>query len=359
MEETQGSGEVVPVSHTISAQVQGGEVPVDIAVPASYTDVLQQHKRGREEEVIQPQYDEVGGVMKKSKLGESEDGLVLVNPLAMPSYAATGNIKNPIFEGVPSLTPEWLLKRVWLKVNGELNATVWAGVISKDMGSNLRKEIRTYLENENKVPPTGRINLKTTIMHAFDYTSSCQDTPMFTIIRDSARDINKPKKEGKKEKDFMISLTPYGQSVCMNELKLRKRDRFTQRSGSDLHKDPQLLPSLGSVVPTPAAPSPIPTAQLDLSNVREIENELERRDMQIRDQSTKVEYLAQQLEKKEYENAQLRAWMEQYKPLISGYQPTHDTLIAADVLSQNQSQIAQQLYQNSTAAGVTAVNHQM
>lgn len=42
----------------------------------------------------------------------------------MPNYAATGNIKNPIFDGVPSLTPEWLLKRVWLKVNGELNATV-------------------------------------------------------------------------------------------------------------------------------------------------------------------------------------------------------------------------------------------
>jgi len=353
MEETQVSGEV-PVSHTIAQ----GSVPVDINNPASYTDVLQQHnKREREDDPMQ--YEEVGsGALKKSKLGESSEdsGLVLVNPLAMPSYAATGNIKNPIFEGVPSLTPEWLLKRVWLKVNGDLDATVWAGVISKDMGSNLRKEIHTYLENEGKVPPTGRINLKTTIMHAFEYTSSCQkDTPMFTIIRDSTRDVNKPKKEGKKEKDFMIALTPYGQSVCINELKLRKRDRFTQRTGSDLQKDQQLLPSIVSVVPTTPTthPSPIPTSQMDLTNTKEVETELEKRDSQIRDQSTKVDFLAQQLEKKEYENQQLRTWIEQYKPLISGYQQTHDTLIAADVMAQNT------LYQNSTAAGVTAVPHQI
>ena len=39
-------------------------------------------------------------------------------------FASTGNIKSPIFEGIPSLTPEWLLKKVWLKVNGDSEQTV-------------------------------------------------------------------------------------------------------------------------------------------------------------------------------------------------------------------------------------------
>jgi len=326
---------------SVEAPNEGGPAqgPVD---PSNYTDVLQQQiKRGREDEQVS--FDEVDGI-KKTKL---ETELTTINTLAMPNYAATGNIKNPVFDGVPSLTPEWLLKRVWLKVNGELNATVWAGVISKDMGSNLRKEIRQYLEAQGKVPPTGRINLKSTIMHAFEYVASVQkDTPMFNLIRDASRDMNKAsKKEGKKEKeyvsDFMVALTPYGQSVCINELKQRKRDRFTQR-GSDLHKESQVLPSILTVVPT--------------SPAQEVENELEKREMQLRDQSTKMEYLAAQLERKEMENAQLRAYLEQYKT-VPTYSQAHDSLIQADVLAQS-NQMAQ-LYQNSTAPVTVSVPHQM
>lgn len=44
--------------------------------------------------------------------------------LGIAYFASTGNIKNPIFEGIPSLTPEWLLKKVWLKVNGDLEQSV-------------------------------------------------------------------------------------------------------------------------------------------------------------------------------------------------------------------------------------------
>lgn len=42
-------------------------------------------------------------------------------------FSSTGNIKSPIFEGIPSLTPEWLLKKVWLKVNGDIEQMVWKG----------------------------------------------------------------------------------------------------------------------------------------------------------------------------------------------------------------------------------------
>lgn len=44
--------------------------------------------------------------------------------LGISYFATTGNIKSPIFEGIPSLTPEWLLKKVWLKVNGDLEQSV-------------------------------------------------------------------------------------------------------------------------------------------------------------------------------------------------------------------------------------------
>lgn len=153
----------------------------------------------------------------------------------------------------------------------------------------------------------------------------------------------------------MVALTPYGQSVCINELKQRKRDRFTQR-GSDIHKESQVLPSILSVVPTSPSHTPV-QQQLDM-NVKEVEVELEKRDMQLRDQSTKMEYLAAQLERKEMENAQLRAYLEQYKPPVvtmPSYQQTHDSLISADVMAAN-TQIAQ-LYQNS--ANPVVQTHQM
>ena len=85
----------------------------------------------------------------------------------------------------------------------------------------------------------------------------------------------------------MVALTPYGQSVCINELKQRKRDRFTQR-GSDLHKESQVLPSILTVVPTSpssvaSAMAPLPAAQLDLNNSKEVENELEKRVVECRE----------------------------------------------------------------------------
>jgi len=112
-----------------------------------------------------------------------------------------------------------------------------------------------------------------------------------------------------------------------------------------------MLPSLVNVVPTapPVQHSPIP---MEL-NMKESEGvDLEKREQLLREQAAKVEFLAAQLERKEMENAQLRAWIEQGKPVIPTYQQTHDTLITPDGMTQNTPQLAQQLYQNSAAAGV-------
>lgn len=166
----------------------------------------------------------------------------------------------------------------------------------------------------------------------------------------------------------MVALTPYGQSVCVNELKLRKRDRFTQRSGSDLQnlqsKESPLLPSIVSVTTPTTHHSrltlpPTHTQQLDLSNVKDVESELEKRELQIRDQGQKLEYLSQQLERKEMENNELRNWIDQCKlrfALPAGYQPPHDSLINAEMI-QNNNQLAQQIYQNS--ANVHQAQHHM
>jgi hypothetical protein len=101
---------------------------------------------------------------------------------AVPYYTTTGNIKSPIFEGVPSLTPEWLLRKVWLKVNGDLDSTVLASLISKDMGPKLRQEIRTYLEKHGEVQNGCRINLKATIMQAIDVMVAHQVIYLHTPI---------------------------------------------------------------------------------------------------------------------------------------------------------------------------------
>jgi len=317
-------------------------------------DALAVLKRDREE----TSYD-VDEVLKKAKLTEGGDSLQNVGGGTLANcYATTGNLKSPVFPQIQTLTPEWLLKRVWLKVNGELEASVWAGVISKDMGIGLRKEIRNYLEGAGKVPQTGRINLKATIMQAYEYTAACQkDNPMLVITHDVTREGKPSKKEGKKERDFMISLTPYGHSICVNELKLRKRDRFA-RTSTELQKDAvSLIPNMG--VPPQLAPSSPQSISTPIDIVpKESEGELEKRESQIRDQNSRLEFLSQQLERKEIENAQLRTWMEQYnKPTFA--QPAHDSLMATSdaIISNNansvavqdqQQQQAQQIYQNTT-----------
>jgi len=233
-------------------------------------------------------------------------------------YGITGNIKNPIFEGIPSLTPEWLLKKVWLKVNGDTEQSVLASMISKDMGPKLRAEIRTYLEKREEVQQGNRINLKGTIMQAIEATIMYQkDKPMLVILRDSKI---KSKKEGKGEKNFSVALTPYGQSVCSTELQLKKRDSFIQRTSSSGTPLKSADASLASLVAPTGGPSSPSSIQLDQTkwrlpeNFKEVEDELLKKNVQVGDLSSQLINMKDDLSKRDLMIMQLRTIILELKP---------------------------------------------
>jgi len=272
------------------------------------------HKRSFESEAELMYGGAVEDALKRAKLDEIGlmDQLKADAHTIVPFFAVTGNIKSPIFDGIPSLTPEWLLKKVWLKINGDIDQSVLASMISKDMGPKLRGEIRIYLEKRDEVQQGNRINLKNTIMGAIEATIVYQkDKPMLTIIRDPK---GKPKKEGKSERNFLVSLTPYGQSVCINELQLKKRDSFIHRSGSGKGLDSSL-----STIATGQPSSPNSALQLDPKwrlpeNFKEVEDELLKKNVQVGDLSSQVITLKDDLQKRDMMINELRSIIIQLKP---------------------------------------------